>query len=172
MPKIRKTTSARTLVTASALEDRIHVIRGSRVMLDSDLAGLYGVETKALNRAVARNADRFPSDFAFILTAEEVAGLRYQSGTSSGRGGRRYLPRVFTEQGVAMLSSVLRSRRAIEVNIAIMRAFVQMREAVSTHRELARRIDELEKRYDGQFATVFEAIRQLMSPPSRPRIGF
>ena len=145
-------------------------------MLDSDLAEMYGVETRILNRAVARNGSRFPADFAFVLTAEELGSLRSQIGISKTRGGRRYASRVFTEQGVAMLSSVLRSRRAIDVNIAIMRAFVQLREMLTSHKDLARRIDELEQKYDGTFAAVFDAIREL-APPSvdeepRGRVGF
>ncbi len=145
-------------------------------MFDSDLAALYGVPTRALNQAVSRNASRFPADFAFRLTRLEVANLMSQIVTSSLHGGSRKLPRVFTEQGVAMLSSVLRSRRAIEVNIAIMRAFVQVRELAAESADLALRIDELEKRYDGQFADVFDAIRELAYPSvpesPRPRIGF
>lgn len=147
-------------------------------MLDSDLAVLYGVPTKRLNEAMARNKERFPLDFAFRLTSREASNLRSQIATSSSvHGGRRYLPRVFTEQGVAMLSSVLRSRRAIEVNIAIVRAFVQLRELITTHKDLASKIDELERRYDGQFAAIFDAIKQLIAaqvPPldRRRRIGF
>jgi hypothetical protein len=163
-------------ISPSAVEARIHQIRGQRVMLDRDLAEMYGVETRILNRAVSRNASRFPVDFAFTLTFTETERLRSQIGISNTRGGRRYLPRVFTEQGVAMLSSVLRSRRAIDVNIAIMRAFVQLREMLTSHPDLARRIDELEEKYDGSFATVFDAIRELASPPAgdeqRARIGF
>ena len=117
-------------------------------MLDSDLAEMYGVATKILNQAVARNASRFPNDFSFVLTRAEFDRLRSQIVTSNWRGGRRYSPRVFTEQGVAMLSGVLRSRRAIDVNVAIMRAFVQLREMLASHKDLARRIDELEKKYD------------------------
>lgn len=158
----------------------IHVIRRQRVMLDSDLALLYGVETKALNQAVGRNQTRFPADFMFQLTAEEARDLRYQSGTSNaeaGRGGRRYRPYVFTEQGVAMLSSVLRSPRAIAANVEIMRAFVRLRELISSHAELAAKIDSLERKYDRRFRVVFQAIRQLMAPgedePSSPKpIGF
>jgi hypothetical protein len=146
-------------------------------MIDRDLAEMYGVTTKALNQAVARNSARFPIDFAFRLTAEESAYLRSQSVTSSRWGGRRYTPRVFTEQGVAMLSSVLRSRRAIDANIAIMRAFVHVRELLATHTDLARKLEEMERKYDGKFAVVFDAIRKLMAPTleterSRPRIGF
>jgi hypothetical protein len=173
-----------TLVRADQIEPRILVVRGQKVMLDSDLAQLYGVETKALNRAVKRNRERFPQDFMFQLTPEEAADLRYQngtsslrpqSGTSSGWGGRRYLPHVFTEQGVAMLSSVLRSRRAVLVNIEIMRAFVRLRAMAGTIAELRRKLDGLERRYDAQFKAVFDAIRQLMEPPTpaeKRRIGF
>ncbi|MBI4566492.1 MAG: ORF6N domain-containing protein [Planctomycetes bacterium] len=151
-------------------------------MLDVDLASLYGVPTKALNRAVKRNLERFPDDFMFQLTAEEFEALRFHFGTSnlrsqfatSKRGGRRYLPYVFTEQGVAMLSSVLRSRRAIQVNIEIMRVFVRLKRLLASHADLARRLDELERKYDGQFRMVFDAIRELMEPPeeSPSRIGF
>ena len=146
-------------------------------MLDRDLAELYGVATKALNQAVARNVIRFPPDFSFHLTPDEAASLRSQSVTSKGRGGRRHAPLVFTEQGVAMLSSVLRSRRAVDVNIAIMRAFVHLRELLATHKDLARKFEELERKYDGKFALVFDAIRELMAPSperehARPRIGF
>jgi len=133
-------------------------------MLDADLAELYGVETKALNRAFMRNRERFPEDFAFQLTENEFEDLRCQIGTSRW-GGRRYLPYAFTEQGVAMLSSVLRSKRAVQVNIEIMRAFVRLREILATHKDLARKLEALEKRYDSQFRVVFDAIRQLMTPP-------
>ena len=144
-------------------------------MLDRDLALLYGVETKVLNRAVKRNLQRFPLDFMFQLTAEEANSLRCQIGTSNeGRGGRRYLPYVFTEQGVAMLSSVLNSERAIVVNIEIMRAFVKLRQMLASNAELSRRLDELESKYDKQFRVVFDAIRHLMATPVRGRkeIGF
>jgi hypothetical protein len=152
-------------------------------MLDADLAQLHGVETKALNRAVKRNLDRFPADFMFQLTAEEAKELRYhlgtsssslQLGTSSGWGGRRYLPYAFAEQRVAMLSSVLRSRRAIQVNIEVMRAFVRLRAMASSVKDLARKLDALERKYDAQFKVVFDAIRKLMAPPVGPshRIGF
>ena len=150
------------------------MIRGHKAMLDADLAELYEVETKSLNRAVRRNASRFPADFMFQLTEQEYEGLRYHFGTSSSRGGRRYRPLAFTEQGVAMLSSVLRSPRAVEVNIAIMRAFVKLREMLASHKALARRLEEMESKYDTQFRTVFEAIRELMEPKEKPRrrIGF
>jgi phage regulator Rha-like protein len=152
------------------------LIRGHKVILDADLAALYGVETKQLIRAVKRNLPRFPGDFMFQLNEEEFENLRYHSGTSSQWGGRRYPPYAFTEQGVAMLSSVLRSKRAIQVNIEIMRAFVRLRQMLASNKELAKRLDELEKKYDAQFKVVFDAIRQLMAPqepaPSKRRIGF
>lgn len=163
---------------AARVEGMIHLIRGQRVMLDSDLAALYGVKTKELNRAVSRNRERFPSDFVFPLAAEEIARLRFQIGTSNeGRGGRRYRPYAFTEQGVAMLSSVLRSPRAVRVNIAIMRAFVALRQTLAAHRELAEKLVALERRiasHDEDIQTLFEAIRQIMNPPELPRkqIGF
>jgi hypothetical protein len=161
------------LVTIEHIEQWIFLIRGKKVMLDFHLAELYGVETKALKRAVRRNQERFPEDFCFELTGEELENLRYQFGTSSW-GGQRYVPYVFTEQGVAMLSSVLRSKRAVQVNIDIMRAFVRLREILAAHKELAGKLDELEKKYDKQFAIVFDAIRQLMQPPEKPKkqIGF
>jgi hypothetical protein len=144
----------------------ILLLRGHKVILDDDLAALYEVETKALNRAVKRNSDRFPDDFMFQLTAEEFDNLRYQSGTSSLRsqfvtsrwGGRRYPPYAFTEQGVAMLSSVLHSDRAIHVNIEIMRAFVRLRQMLASNVELARKLAALERKYDTQFKVVFDAI--------------
>jgi len=145
------------------------------VLLDADLARLYGVTTGRLNEQVRRNHDRFPGDFMFELSAEEAAVLRSQSATSKkGRGGRRYRPYVFTEQGVAMLSSVLRSARAVQVNIAIMRAFVSLREMLASHRELAARLEQMDKTYDAQFKVVFDAIRALIEAPpaSARRIGF
>jgi ORF6N domain-containing protein len=144
-------------------------------MLDADLAILYGVSTKRLNEQVRRNRSRFPDDFMFQLTREEVRSLRSQIATSKqGRGGRRYAPLVFTEQGIAMLSTVLNSERAIQVNIEIMRAFVRLRELVATHKDLARKLEALEKRYDAQFRVVFDAIRELMKPPEskKRKIGF
>ena len=147
------------------IESVIFFIRGEKVMVDSDLAELYGVETKALNRAVKRNLKRFPVDFMFQLTAEEAATLRCQTGTSKpGRGGRRYLPNVFTEQGVAMLSSVLNSERSVMVNVEIMRAFVRLRQMLASDADLARKLNQLESKYERQFRVVFDAIRQLMSP--------
>ena len=147
-------------------------------MLDSDLAELYGVATKALVQAASRNKERFPHDFMFQLSAQEFKSLRSQTVTSKrGRGGRRHAPYAFTEQGVAMLSSVLRSKRAVMVNIQIMRAFVKLHEMLATHRELARKLAQLEKRIEGhdeEITAIFEAIRQLMEPPekSTKRIGF
>ena len=134
------------------------LLRGHKVMLDFDLAGLYGVETKVLNKAVRRNLARFPDDFMFELSEREFADLRFQTGTSRW-GGRRYPPYAFTEQGVAMLSSVLRSERAVNVNIVIMRAFVRLRTMLSSHEDLARKLAALEKKYDARFKAVFDAIR-------------
>jgi hypothetical protein len=165
------------LLPIERVETLILFVRGERVILDADIAALYGVETKALVRAVKRNLDRFPDDFMFQLTAEEAVRLRCQIGTSNdraGRGGRRYLPYVFTEQGVAMLSGVLRSERATQVNVEIMRAFVRLRRMISQQADLARKLDDLEQRYDEQFSVVFDALRELMAPPGvegRP-IGF
>lgn len=162
------------------IEEAILLIRGQKVMLDRDLAALYGVTTSHLNRAVKRNFDRFPEDFMFQLTAEEAEGLRCQFGILKlGRGQHyKYLPFAFTEQGVAMLSSVLRSPRAVQVNVAIMRAFVRLRQALSLHKDLAHKLAELERKIEGHdtaIRSLFEAIRQLMAPPSpgeRKEIGF
>lgn len=157
------------------IEKLILLIRGHKVILDSDLALLYGVKTKILLQSVKRNIRRFPADFMFQLDNQEVTILRSQIVTSkTGRGGRRYMPIVFTEQGVAMLSSVLNSDRAIQVNIEIMRAFVRLRRILSTHKALAKKLEELEKKYDSQFKVVFDAIRQLMLPPlvKQRKIGF
>lgn len=156
------------------IQNKIFVVRNDRVMLDQDLAALYGVETKNLKRAVRRNLDRFPADFMFELNKDEYHALRCQTGTLERGSHSKYLPMVFTEQGVAMLSSVLNTRRAIQVNILIMRAFVKMRQMASAHKDLLQKIEEMEKRYDEQFGVVFEAIRQLMTPPEKPRkkIGF
>lgn len=157
------------------IERAILFVRDEKVMLDTDLAEIYGVPTKALVQAIKRNGARFPADFMFRLTLREVMSLRSHSVTSSlGRhGGRRYLPYAFTEQGIAMLSSVLRSERAIQVNIAIMRTFVRLRRILSSHPDLARKLDALERKYDAQFRVVFDAIRA-MEPEPRParRIGF
>lgn len=171
----RPTSNVNPRVMALRAERHILVMRGQKVMLDADLAVLYGVATGRLNEQVRRNLARFPADFMFQLSKEEVALLRSQSAISSRNwGGRRHLPYVFTEQGVAMLSSVLRSERAIQANIAIMRAFVSLREMLSSHRDLARRLDEMEKRYDASFKAVFEAIRALIEAPlpTKRTIGF
>jgi len=162
-------------VPSELIEQKIYLIRGHKVMLDADLAELYRVTTGNLNLAVRRNLKRFPEDFMFQLSREETQSLLLQNARAKGRGGRRTPPYAFTEQGVSMLSSVLNSERAIEVNIAIMRAFVRLRAMLATHADLARRLNELEEKYDEQFRVVFEAIRELMAPepvpPSR-RIGF
>jgi len=160
---------------AEAVAGLVRWVRGERVMLDADLARLYGVETGDLNRAVKRNASRFPDDFMLVLDKQEVANLKCQIGISSlGWGGRRKPVMAFTEQGVAMLSSVLRSDRAADVNIAIMRTFVQLRRLMDSNRELARKIAEMERRYDEQFGTVFQAIQQLIAEEEEPKrkIGF
>ena len=166
----------KALISTERIEKAILLIRGEKVMLDADLAALYGVETRSLLQAVKRNISRFPRDFMFQLSNEELESLRSQIVISNiGRGGRRYRPYAFTEHGVAMLSSVLRSPRAVEVNIAIMRAFVKLRRWVIEHADLARRIDELESKYDQKFAVVFDAIRKLMElPPLAPtkEMGF
>jgi hypothetical protein len=156
------------------IENRIYFIRGKKVMLDTDLAGLYRVATGTFNQAVRRNMLRFPADFMFQLTADETENLRSQIVISSC-GGRRYLPFVFTEQGVAMLSSVLKSERAIHVNIAIMRAFAKLHELLATHQELAGCLEELEKKFqnhDSQIREVFNAIRALLAVPQKRPIGF
>ena len=158
-----------------AIERRIHVVRGHKVMLDSDLAALYHVETRTLVQAVRRNLARFPTDFMFQVTPDEFQALRSQSVISNTRGGRRYRPYAFTEHGIAMLSSVLKSRRAIQINISIMRTFIRLREFLVTHEKLAERLSALERKYDGQLLAVFEAIREL-TPQSQRRhrrqIGF
>jgi hypothetical protein len=165
-----------SIVPQERVERSIHIIRGKKVILDADLARLYGVTTKRLNEQVRRNIRRFPDDFRFRLTEDEFQLLRSQFATlDKGRGRHsKYLPYVFTEHGVAMLSSVLHSDRAIQVNIDIMRAFARLRELLATHKELARKLDDLEKKYDAQFRVVFGAIRQLMLPsePSKKEIGF
>ena len=165
-----------SLVPPGRVERRIIVMRGENVMLDDDLARMYGVETRTLVQAVKRNAKRFPPDFMFRLSRDEFEALRSQLGMASkGRGGRRYPPYAFTEQGVAMLSSVLRSSRAIHVNIEIVRAFVRLRQMAGSVVELRRKVDALEQHYDAQFRIVFDAIRKLMAPPSvgeKRRIGF
>ncbi|MFH1994372.1 MAG: ORF6N domain-containing protein [Nitrospinota bacterium] len=162
------------LISIEKVSQLILIVRGNKVILDQDLAILYEVETKVLVQAVKRNIDRFPSDFMFQLTQDEFDLLRSQSVTSSW-GGRRYTPYAFTEQGVAMLSGVLRSNRAVQVNIAIMRAFVQLRQLLSNHTKLSKKLSALEKKYDAQFKVVFEAINELMAPPKPTKkkpIGF
>lgn len=166
-----------SLLQPEQVEQVILLIRGQRVMLDRDLAVLYGVETKNLNKAVQRNIDRFPGDFMFQLTTEEAECLRFQFGTLKRGQHFKYLPRVFTQEGVAMLSSVLRSPRAIQVNIAIMRVFVRLRETLALHKELAQKLAELERKFEGHdtsIRTLFDAIRELSAPLAKPRrqIGF
>jgi len=161
-------------IPAERIERRILLIRGQKVMLSPDLAELYEVAPRALVQAVKRNLQRFPADFMFQLTKDEYANLKSQFVTSSWGGARRATPYAFTEQGVAMLSGVLHSKRAVQVNIAIMRAFVKLRELLASHHNFSRRLDEMEKKYDAQFRVVFDAIRQMMSPPAKPsrKIGF
>jgi len=158
------------------IEQTILLLRGHKIILDRDLAAMYGVSTRDLNKAVSRNLDRFPDDFMLQLTRSEFNDLKFQFGTSSW-GGTRKLPRAFTEQGIAMLSGVLRSKRAIHLNIAIMRAFVKLREFAASHKTLATKLEQLERKvggHDGQIRSLFDAIRQLMEPPTPKsrRIGF
>lgn len=165
-------------VMEETIQKKIIFLRGHRVLMDRDLAQLYGVTVKRLNEQVKRNLQRFPKDFMFQLSASEYGFLRSQFATLEKNYGRgkhlKYLPHAFTEQGVAMLSGVLNSPRAIDVNIAIMRTFVKLRHLLESHKELRRKIEEMEQKYDGQFKVVFEAIRQLLSPPEKfkRRIGF
>jgi len=163
-----------SVIPAGRIENIIYMIRGERVMLDIDLAELYQVETRTLVQAVKRNMDRFPDDFMFQLSDDEWQILRSQIVISSSWGGRRYPPYAFTEQGVAMLSGILKSERAVKVNIEIMRVFVKLRKMLASNAELAKRLDALEAKYDKQFKVVFDAIRQLMTPPvkEKRRIGF
>jgi phage regulator Rha-like protein len=170
----RKKAVPKALIPGEQIAQQILVIRGQKVLLDIDLAELYGVDTKVLLQAIKRNSERFPADFMFQLTKQEFANLRSQFVISRSWGGRRYPPYVFTEQGVAMLSSVLRSKRAVLVNIEIMRAFVKLREMLAGNRELSEKLAQLEKKYDKQFKTVFDTIRQLMTPEPKSRrpIGF
>jgi len=182
--------SSTQLLAPEAITLRIATARGQRVILDSDLAALYGVETKRFNEAVKRNLAKFPADFMFTLTAEEFAALRSQFATSNagGRGGRRYLPRVFTEHGALMAATILNSPRAVEISLYVVRAFVRLRELAATHGDLAKRLDELEQKTEAlamshdtfsrntrnQLKQVFDALRELMTspdPPKRP-IGF
>ena len=165
---------SKALVPREQIERNILLLRGQKVLLSSDLAKLYGVQPKVLMQAVKRNTERFPEDFMFQLAPQEDADLKSQFVTSSWGGVRRARPYAFTEQGVAMLSSVLHSPRAIQVNITIMRAFVRLRQMLSTHADLARKLNALERKYDKQFRVVFDALRELMNPPAPPRkpIGF
>ncbi len=167
------------MIPQEKIASKIYLIRGKRVMLDSDLAELYGVKTKVLNLAVRRNLGRFPDDFMFQLTFQETESLRFQFETSKkGRGGRRYSPYTFTQEGVAMLSGVLNSPRAVQANILIMRAFIKLREMVATNELIRQKIEELEKKYekhDRQFKVIFEALRNLLEPvktPKKKAIGF
>ena len=171
---VRKPGKGGVVVPMERISQAILLIRGHRVMLDSDLAEMYGVATKVLIQAVKRNGDRFPEDFMFQLSSEEFDRLRSQFVTSSW-GGRRYTPYAFTEQGVAMLSSVLHSDRAIHANVEIMRAFVRLRQMLASNVELARKLASLERKYDAQFKVVFDAISELMTPPEPKKkhpIGF
>jgi len=172
-----KKTPIRQLVPVEIIEQRIFLIRGHKVMLDSHLAELYQVETRTFNQAVRRNRDRFPGDFMFQLTAQEASALRSQNVIlEKGRGKySKYAPLAFTEQGVAMLSGILRSKRAAAVNIAIMRAFVRLRQILASHEDLAERLLAMEKEYDHKFKIVFDILKQLMEPPPDPpkdQIGF
>lgn len=168
----------KNLVSIEGIEKCIYLIRGQKVMFDRDLSELYGVETRVLVQAVRRNSDRFPEDFMFQLTWDEIEKMKIASRSQIvilKRGSNiKHLPYVFTEQGIAMLSSILRSKRAVQVNIEIMRAFVRLRQMLISHKDLSRKLNELEKQYDGQFKIVFEAINQLMTPPpiKKRRIGF
>lgn len=161
------------------IASRIVVVRGQRVILDADLAELYGVPTRRLNEQVRRNAERFPEDFCFQLSADEAAVLRSQIATSSseghGWGGRRYLPYAFTEHGAIMAANVLNSPRAVAMSVQVVRTFVRLREVIASHKDLAKRLGELEAKYDKQFKVVFDAIRALMAPPEakpKRKIGF
>ena len=180
-------TNKALIASVEQIESQICLIRGQKVMLDADLAELYGIPTKVLNQAIKRNSERFPEDFMFQLTAEEFADLRCQGGISNlrsqivtsnnpaGRGGRRHLPYAFTEHGAIMAASVLNSPRAIEASVQVVRAFVQLRQMLATNAELSGKLAALEKKYDIKFRAVFEAIRELMTPsdPKKKRpIGF
>ncbi|MHB1646972.1 MAG: ORF6N domain-containing protein [bacterium] len=163
-----------SIISAELIENKIYLIRGQKVMLSMHLAELYDVEPMILVQAVKRNMERFPEDFMFQLSRNEFDDLKSQIVTSSWGGLRRATPYAFTEQGIAMLSSVLNSKRAIKVNIQIIRSFVKLREIVSSHKDLARKLEDLEKKYDSPFKIVFNAIRELMSAPEKPsrKIGF
>jgi hypothetical protein len=175
MPAKKKTTASQALIPLEVIERRILLLRGHKVMLSTHLGELYQVEPRALVQAVKRNLDRFPEDFMFQLSAAEFQDLKSQIVISSWGGLRRATPYAFTEQGVAMLSSVLKSKRAVQVNIAIMRAFVRLRQILATHKDLAEKLQSMENKYDKQFKVVFEIIRKLMEPPPGPPrrpIGF
>lgn len=177
MARAIQITESAVAISGEEIEHAILLIRGQKVMLDRDLARLYGVKTKILNKAVSRNLDRFPADFMFQLTPDEHDSLRFQFGTLKRGQHSKYLPFVFTQEGVAMLSGVLRSPRAVQVNVAIMRAFVRLREMLSLHKELAHKLADLERKienHDENIHSLFDAIRQLMTPPETPRreIGF
>jgi hypothetical protein len=161
-------------IPAERIENAILLIRGEKLILDSDLAALYGVETRALLQAVKRNRERFPSDFMIQLTLKEYDSLRSQIVISKGRGGRRYLPYAFSEHGAIMAASVLNSKTAVETSVQVVRAFVRLRQMLASNKELAHRLIELERRYDTQFKVVFDAIRELMTTPEpkRKQIGF
>lgn len=163
-----------SIIPSERIEKRIFWLRGEKVMLDSDLAELYEVLTGNLNKAVKRNIERFPADFMFQLSKDEFDGLMFQSGISKGRGGKRKLPYVFTEPGVAMLSSVLRSNRAVSVNIQIIRTFIALRTMLMTHEALRRKIESMERKYDKKFKAVFDVLRQLLKEEAEPKrkIGF
>jgi len=163
-----------SLVPLERIERAIIVVRGEKVMLDSDLAEIYGVETKRINEQVRRNFTRFPSDFMFQLTAEEWESLRSQFATLKRGEHRKYLPYAFTEHGALMLANVLNSERAAQTSVQVVRAFVKLRQMLASNAELARKLAAMEKKYDAQFKVVFDAIRQLMSPPEKPKreIGF
>ena len=167
----KKKISISTFLSQETIERKIYIIRGKKVMLDSELASLYGVLTKNLNKAVGRNLDRFPEDFMFQLSKEEAKDLRFQFGTLN-KGFFRYLPHVFTEHGILMLSSILNSPQAAHVNIQIMRAFLKQREMINSHKDLKIRVDELEKKYDTQFQVVFKAIKALIDDKSKGNQGY
>ena len=172
--KLKKKMSVTHLIPQKTIESRIFLLRGEKLMLDSDLALLYNVETKQLKRAVNRNLERFPEDFMFKLTKDEYQSLRCRFGTLKRGGHIKYLPYAFTEQGVAMLSSVLNSKRAILVNIQIVRAFTKLRKMLFSHADLKRKIEVMERKYGQQFKVVFDVIRKLLTPPEKPKrqIGF
>ncbi len=171
---MKKEKTKQAVIPMERIEAKIYLLRGEKVILSPDLAELYEVEPRVLVQAVKRNLERFPADFMFQLSVEEFADLKSQIVISSWGGARRARPYAFTEQGVAMLSSVLRSKRAVQVNVQIMRTFVRLRQMLTEHADLARKLATLEKKYDAQFKAVFDAIRQLMAPPPAPRrpIGF